>query len=243
MGFYHELSKYYKYIFPLNPATLEFLKVNLKSDKKVLDLACGSGEYTLGLSANGINVTGLDLDEAMIKKAKEKAIEEHLNSKFIVGNMLDLKNYFANDEFSSIFCIGNSLVHLNSADEIKSLLSSINDLLPTGGRLVIQIINYHRIFEKNLSCLPTIKNEDAGIEFLRNYIHNGDKVTFNTILKTPDNGEFVNNIDLLPIKPDELMSMLKSSGFNIIATYGSFKGDEFKPLESMPFIVVCEKNI
>lgn len=242
MGFYDELSKYYKYVFPLSPITLQFLKSNLKLDGKIVDLACGSGEYTLGLAADGINITGLDLDEDMIKKAKEKASLENLPSNFITGNMLDLKNYFHSGELSSVFCIGNSLVHLNSRDEITSLLSSINELLSTNGRLVIQIINYHRILEKHISYLPTIKNEDAKIEFIRNYIHNGDKITFNTILKTPDNGDFVNNIDLLPLRPDDLISTLKSAGFNVLATYGNFKGNEFQPLDSMAFILVCEKN-
>lgn len=241
MGFYDELSKYYKYVFPLSPVTLKFLKSNLRLDGKILDLACGSGEYTLGLAADGVNITGLDLDEEMIKKAKEKASLENLSSNFITGNMLNLKDYFHRGELSSVFCIGNSLVHLNSLDEISSLLSSINELLSANGRLVIQIINYHRILEKHISYLPTIKNETAKIEFIRNYINNGDKITFNTILKTPDNGDFVNNIDLLPLRPYDLISMLKSAGFNVIATYGNFKGDEFQPLNSMPFILVCEK--
>lgn len=243
MGFYDELSKYYKYIFPLNPSTLKFLKNNLDVNERILDVACGSGEYTLGLVADGINVVGLDLDEDMIKRATEKATTEHLASNFVVGNMLKLKDYFNDEEFGSVFCIGNSLVHLNSIDEIKSSLLSINDILKSKGRLVIQIINYERILEKQLPCLPTIKNEDAKIEFVRNYIPNGDKITFNTILKTHNHGEFVNNIDLLPLKPDDLISILKTTGFNIISTHGNFKGDEFQPLDSMPFIVVCEKNI
>ncbi len=241
MSFYEELSKYYKYIFPLNNDTLKFLKENLHTENKILDIACGSGEYTLGLTKDNINTEGIDLDKEMIKKARDKAQRENLEANFKVANMTLLKESFHAESFHSAFCIGNSLVHLNSKDEINSFLCSLNYILSSKGRLVIQIVNYDRILKKHISSLPTITNKEAGVEFIRNYIPSGDKITFNTILKTQDSGEFENNIDLLPLQHKELMEMLNDNGFKVLGTYGSFKGSPFLPLESMAFIVTCEK--
>lgn len=43
---------------------------------RVLELGCGTGRFTALLAADGYEVTGLDLSEAMIKVAKKKAFRK-----------------------------------------------------------------------------------------------------------------------------------------------------------------------
>ena len=42
----------------------------------VLELACGSGRFTLPLAREGINITGVDISEDMLDLAKLKASKE-----------------------------------------------------------------------------------------------------------------------------------------------------------------------
>ena len=81
MSFYEELSKVYEYVFPLNKNALKFISENLKNGDKILDLACGAGEYSIALSEMGFNVDGIDLEKGMIDKAINKSILEKKYSK------------------------------------------------------------------------------------------------------------------------------------------------------------------
>ncbi len=241
MTFYNEISKYYKYIFPTNPTTLDFLGKHFAKGEKILDMACGSGEYTIGLSKLNYDVTGIDLEEEMISKAQEKAKENGLALEFKLGDMLNTDAIFEANTFGGIFCIGNSLVHLINSDEIKLALKNMYKLLKVDGVLVLQIINYDRILKFNVDFLPTIKNEETQIEFVRNYIKEDKKILFNTILKTPDGNSFENTVKLLPLTSVELVHILENVGFSDIKLYGGFNGSKYSTDESMPLIVTCKK--
>lgn len=241
MEFYNELSKYYNDIFPTNTTTLTFLLNHLKNIDSILDVACGSGEYTIKLTQNNYNVIGIDLEKEMIKKAKDKAKRMHLNINFQVVNMLSLKENFKENYFSGIFCIGNSLVHLKNIDEIYASLKDMYDLLKHNGNLIIQIINYDRILNHDIKELPTIKNNAAGIEFIRQYEKENNKILFNTILKNSDNQEFKNTVSLLPLTSSDLVSIINKCRFRDVHLYGGFNGCAFDNDTSISIILVCKK--
>src|SRR5690554_4626064 len=87
--FYTEIAKYYDYIFPTGNAQLNLLKeVAGEPPKTILDVACGSGGYSMALRDLGYNVTAIDLDESMVNKLKDK--DDDINAR--VMNMLDIDN-------------------------------------------------------------------------------------------------------------------------------------------------------
>ena len=44
-------------------------------------------------------------------------------------------------------------------------------MLENDGELVIQIVNYDRIVKFDVTELPTIKNSQIPLEFIRHYVH------------------------------------------------------------------------
>ena len=61
---------------PLGEAALN--KLNFNEDENVLDIGCGCGHTTLNIAkriGSSGNVTGLDISEPMLKRAKESAVE------------------------------------------------------------------------------------------------------------------------------------------------------------------------
>jgi glycine/sarcosine N-methyltransferase len=230
MSFYEELSSVYDIVFPKDNNTVEFLNTNLKAKSKVLDLACGTGTYSIALGEKGHEVIGVDLDEAMIKLAKDKYLYENVH--FYKGNMLGLSDIAPNKTFNLIYCIGNSIVHLNSIEKIEELACGVYSRLEEQGEFIVQIINYDRIFKHEIKALPTIVRGPQGIKFIRNYrVDEGEKlIHFETELIINRNGvaeKYENSVPLLPIKSNELLKILIKAGFSKVSIHGDFSSEEY----------------
>jgi ubiquinone/menaquinone biosynthesis C-methylase UbiE len=182
VGFYDELSRYYDVIFPTDSDTLKFLTKNLMSGSRVLDIACGTGDYSIEISKKGHKVDGFDLNEDMINMAVKKS--KGLGVHFFVGDMTKLKEISDGNVYDLVFCIGNSIVHLNSICEIKDVIKDSFDILNPNGELIIQTVNFDRILNRNIKSLPFIEREKGKIKFYRNYEYISEKniINFNTYL-------------------------------------------------------------
>ena len=166
MSFYGDLSKYYKYIFPATEPQLTFFKTLYRENgvKKVLDVACGTGEYTREFAAWGIESYGIDIQREMIQLAQERARKEGLPAFFNTADMLKLP--FGNEEFHGTICIGNSLVHLLKEEEILQALQEMRRVTVGDGLIIIQIVNYDKVFQENICQLPLITVKAVGMQLV-----------------------------------------------------------------------------
>lgn len=244
-SFYESISAYYDDIFTASAEAVRFLDKRSGHLGRILDIACGTGSHALELARLGHRVTGVDLDGAMIARAREKSGE--LNVEFSVGDMLRLEELFSRAGcFNLAYCIGNSLVHLKSEDQVCRVLKSIHRLLATGGRFVVQIVNYDRILHYHVVELPTISPEAKNIVFKRTYEYGPEsrKVAFKTELITVERGEekkTLNSIPLIILKSGTLKELVARAGFQDIRLYGSF--DEAPhSLQTFPLILSAVKN-
>jgi 2-polyprenyl-3-methyl-5-hydroxy-6-metoxy-1,4-benzoquinol methylase len=240
MAFYEDISNYYDYIFPTGKEQLDFIcKAAGNPPKSLLDIACGTGGYSIELSRLGYDVTATDIDAAMIEALKNKLRDQGANIVCIKAGMLELADKLG-QMYDLAFCIGNSIVHLNGRDEIVAFLETARGLLKTGGSLVIQIINFDRVLYKNIRELPVIKDDKIGLTFERFYRFDKDmnKIFFRTIL-TVSEMKIENEIPLYPLISDEILVMLKSAGFNNVKIFGDFGGSRFESYESFMLVLLA----
>lgn len=241
MGFYDELSKYYDIVFPLGEAQLKFIASRARGKKKLLDLAAGTGNYSIALSKMGYEVTAVDLDEEMVRKIEEKNNTEGTKVKALVLDMNKVETL--NDKFDAIICIGNSLVHLQDKKEIQDLVKKLYNSLNEDGVLIIQIVNYDRVLKKHVKELPLINREDKGVKFIRNYEQENEKILFKSKLVISEGHEekiYDNVVKLYPLQSSDLELMLKEAGFTGIEFYGDFNEGEYS-LNSMATVVWARK--
>jgi len=238
MGFYEEISKYYDSIFPIGDEQIRFLKEVLgKPKKSVLDIACGTGGYSLELASQGYDVTAVDLDAEMVHQLGIKVKSEGRSVKVLQANMLDLESKLS-EKFNLAFCIGNSIVHLENLLQIKEFLKSAKKLLELEGSLVLQIINFDRILLKDIKNLPTIEDKKLGLTFERNYSYDkqSNTIYFKTNLIVDEN-IFENEIPLYPLLQDELVEAVTDAGFKKIKLFGDFNGSEFDKYNSFMLVL------
>lgn len=236
---YEKIVQYYDYIFPLQPVTLAFLQGSFAPDGRILDVGCGSGEYTTGLAQAGFCLDGLDLDPQMIATAGSKATDAGVQIAFTLGSMTELSRYYVAGTFDGMFCIGNSLAHVADHAQLLEVCRQLQTLLRPGGTLVLQVINYDRIISHHLAGLPTIENREHNLQFERHYTINFPEVRFTTVLRVDGESE-ISEIRLYALLPDELLETLHVTGFQNIETYGSFAGRPFERDQSQPLIVRCQ---
>jgi glycine/sarcosine N-methyltransferase len=237
MSFYDELSKYYDIVFPKGEAQMNFIKKRLSNRKRVLDLACGTGNYSIALAELGCSVTAVDLDESMVHNLNKKAQQQNLD---IDAHVMDMKSIdkLNNNKYDMILCIGNSLVHLENMEEIKELIYKLHSLLNEDGVLIIQIVNYDRILKFNIKELPTIDRSEQGVKFIRKYDYKNNKILFNGKLIVNERGEekiYDNTVQLYPLLSNDLVNIYKDLGMKNIETYGGFNEVEFNE-ETIGFI-------
>jgi 2-polyprenyl-3-methyl-5-hydroxy-6-metoxy-1,4-benzoquinol methylase len=238
MGFYEEISRYYDNIFPAGEEQIKFLEEVLgRPPKTVLDIACGTGGYSIALAKHDYNVTASDLDAEMIRQLEFKARNEGLSIKSLEANMLDLDNKIF-DKFNLAFCIGNSIVHLDNLNQIKEFLFRTKKLLENEGGLVLQIINFDRIILKNIKSLPAIEDKKIGLSFERDYKYDSQNNTIYFKTKLSVDGKlFENEIPLYPLLQDELVKAVSEAGYKKIKLFGDFCGNEFDKYNSFMLVL------
>lgn len=243
MKFYKELSKVYDVVFPKNENTLKFLCKDLKGNSKVLDLACGTGSYSIALALKGHRVDAIDLDEEMIDIARSKG---GLYVNFVAGDMTEIKEEFKGKRYNLIYCIGNSIVHLKNKERIQSFIEDAYEVLNEEGIFIVQIVNYDRIIKYDVKSLPTIEDSSKGVKFIRNYNYKSEegKVEFQTeliISKESKEESYKNSVDLIALEKDELQAMFEKAGFSNIEVYGNFSEEEYSD-KSFSLVIKGVKN-
>ena len=262
MGFYEDIAPFYDYIFPAGEEQIKLLS-DIAGDtvagkpvasshptsdhpKKILDLACGTGEYSIKLAHAGHEVWGIDADPEMIRLARLKATENNVPAVFIAADMLELDDALCNypgAEFDIIFCIGNSIVHLGSTDAIEVMIKRMKMRLAPGGAILLQIINFDRIIQKGITSLPTLTNNEKGLAFQRNYTldkHTG-LIDFETVLTVKQNNgniRMCNSVKLFPLTSSMLGDILMNAGFELFEFYGDFKNGSYDAGDSFMLVAL-----
>ncbi|MGF7185661.1 SAM-dependent methyltransferase [Desulfitispora alkaliphila] len=238
MKFYKEFSNHYDHIFPPGSAQLKFVEKKIgdifNHKVAILDVGSATGGYSQELAQKGYSVTGIDLSEEMIDIAKEKAGDI---AEFYVADMKELERFYG--QYDALLCLGNTLPHLTTEEEVVKALEEFYQVLGTVGIAIIQLVNYDRILKHRIDRLDTIEGEQASL--VRKYSYRDDGlIDFNTVLKLNNGEEFNNTVPLNPIVREDLTKYLKSAGFKNVNYYGNFAGGAHND-EAHATIVVAKK--
>ncbi len=112
--------------------------------KKVLDLACGTGELALKLAKDGFEVMGLDRSAPMLEKAKEKAQREGLHIPYLHS---DMRDFLLPHKVDLVTCLFDSINYILRYDELETVFGNVYRALNPRGMFIFDM---NTIF--GLSC-------------------------------------------------------------------------------------------
>lgn len=112
--------------------------VMLEPGAAVLDLACGWGRHSIELARGGARVTGLDLSETLLARARKRAAAAKVDVEFVRG---DMRQVPWTDRFDLVTSLYSSLGYFLSDDEDLRVLRGAHDALRDGGSFVLETMH------------------------------------------------------------------------------------------------------
>jgi len=127
----------FKPLHAINPLRLNYIDERaLLPGKKVVDIGCGGGILSEGLSQRGAHVLGIDMGEAPLSVAKLHALETGIDIEYrqMTAELLA-------QEEAGTYDIVTCLEMLEHVPDPKSIIDSCARLLKPGGELFLSTIN------------------------------------------------------------------------------------------------------
>tara|TARA_R110002049_G_scaffold275301_1_gene453325 strand:+ start:6387 stop:7346 length:960 start_codon:yes stop_codon:yes gene_type:complete len=120
---------------------------------KILEIGCGTGISTLALAEQGVNVTGIDVDEGALNVAKDRMKIAGLDADLYLMNADEIKDNFKTKKFDFIIYYA-VLEHMTIKERLSSLKQAW-DMLPEGGFLsVIETPNRLWYYDSHTAAMP-----------------------------------------------------------------------------------------
>ena len=214
--------------------------------ERVLDAACGTGGHVLALRERGYLADGADLSAEMIAQARAQAQARGQEAGFWVAGFGELATRVPGP-YDALLCLGNSLPHVLTGDEVRQALRDMAQVLRDGGLLVIQNRNYDRVWQSHDRYMPLLQHRDGDREwlFFRFMDFHEEGLTFNVVTLARDGGNWsyrVGSTELRPIQQGELARELDAAGLAPVDWWGGYDRAAFDPERSGDLIAVAVKG-
>ena len=224
----------------------DFIEQEIGYDKssRIIDIACGTGRHSIELTKRGYRVTGIDLSDSMLARAREKA--EKLNLK-IDFQKHDARNLSFEGEFDVAIMLCEGGFSLMETDEMNfEILKNVTKVLKTEGKLIFTTLNglfplYHSVEEFCAS-----QSNEGNATYRSNTF---DLMTFRdhniTVVEDDMGNKRKLECDERYYVPSEITWLLKCLGYKEIdvfgAKLGAFSRKDNLTTEDFEMLVIGQK--
>lgn len=216
---------------------------------RVLDAACGTGMHAIALAQRGYAAAGADLSAGMVERARQNAAAAGVQARFEAVGFGALRQTFGRASFEAVLCLGNSLPHTLSADELAAALEDFAACLRPGGLLVVQNRNFEAVMASRERWMEPQAHRQGAEEriFVRFYDFDPDGlITFNILtLRREGAGGWTQQSTatrLRPLLQAEMSAALGAAGFRAIDSYGNMSGAPFEARASGNLVVAARRS-
>ncbi len=220
-------------------------EVGYKKGIKILDIGCGTGRHAVELATRGYQVTGVDLSDSMIQKARQNAKQQQAH---VIFEKHDARALPYTSEFDLAIMLCGGAFPLMETDEMnyRILKNASKALKQKNSKLIFATLNglfplFHSVKDFINSKKTDTSSEMATTTF--------DLMTFrqqSTITFVDDDGQKKElQCDERYYVPSEIRWLLNSLGFTNIDIYGAklgaFSREDPLTTEDFEMLVIAEK--
>jgi len=224
----------------------DFIEKEIEFNKslKIIDIGCGTGRHSIELAKRGYTVTGIDLSESLLERAKEKAKTQHLQIDF---QKHDARKLPFTHEYDLALMLCEGAFPLMETDEMNyEILRNAANSLKATGKLIFTTLNglfplFHSVKD---FCAAT--TEEGNATSSKNTF---DLMTFRDFNSTTVEDDFGKKKELECNEryyvPSEITWLLKTLEFKKIDMYGAklgaFSRNDKLTTDDFEMLVIAEK--
>jgi len=195
--------------------------------KTLLDLGCGPGLYAERFNNAGYTVTGVDFSKRSIAYAKEQALLNKSNIKYIYQNYLSIEYTEQFDIITLIYCDYAAL----SITDRSILLKKVYQALKPGGKFILDVYTAQK--RKNEAC-SWYYSENGGffspkphICMEATYHYDEDKTELNQYIVITENNVSCYHVWNHFFSRESFVSEVRTAGFDSFGISGDVAGAKF----------------
>jgi 2-polyprenyl-3-methyl-5-hydroxy-6-metoxy-1,4-benzoquinol methylase len=219
-------------------------EINYNKSLKIIDIGCGTGRHSIELTKRGYRMTGIDLSESLLEKARAKAKQNGLQIEFLQHDARDLP-FDKQFDVAIMMCEGG--FPLMETDEMNyEILRNVSKSLKDKAKFIFTTLNGLFPVFNSIEAFCASNTDDGNATYHNNTF---DIMTFrdhNTTKVVDDNGEEKElECNERYYIPSEITWLLKTLGFTKIeifgAKLGAFSREDKLTTEDFEMLVVAER--
>ena len=203
---------------------------------RILDVPCGLGRHTRELAARGFAMTGVDLSEDAIARARRAAADAGLS---IDWRQADMRELPWEGVFDAAFCFGNSFAYMEPRNN-AAFLKAVGRAIRPGGRFAMDTgIAAESVLPR---MQPRTSAQVGDILFEEENLYHFEQSCIETRYSFTRDGAVTTRSGLQWVYTvREIRTLLAEAGLHVRAMHGSAEGAPYSA-SSFVLILVAEKT-
>ena len=217
----------------------EQIKEHVRDASLVLDLACGTGKMTFALNELGYDMTGIDLSPDMLSCAQETSLDKGINNiLWLCQDMTDFELYGTVDACS---CCLDSINYLTKLSDVEKCFLLVHNYLIPNGIFIFDVNSEYR-FNTVYASNDYILENDGTLCAWHNEYNKKTKICkfYLSIFNENEDGLYERFDEVQRERCyslNQISSLLKKTGFEIIGAYADFDKKEIGDTDEKWFFV------
>jgi SAM-dependent methyltransferase len=196
--------------------------------RTVLDVCCGEGRHTQLLAAAGYSVTGIDLNESALEKARARVEDGATVLKWDMRHLSDLPG-----PFDGVVNLWQSFGYFDDRTN-ADVLRQIGAILNPGGRLVLDI--YHRGFWEEHQGIREFQRN--GVEIREEKVMHGNRL----LVELTYGGRVSEHFEWQLFTPQEISRLARGCGLTPLLACTNFDPEQAATEDSPRMQMVFERT-
>jgi len=190
--------------------------------KRVLDIACGTGQVTVRLARSGYEMFGVDKALEMMLVAREKA--KSMGVKIGLAQS-DMRSLPFKRTFDAAICLYDSINYMLSRDDLRRAFLSAASVLKTGGLYIFDVTTERNIV-LHFHLQTFAETEDDFSYIWKNVYSFRDKICRTVLTFFIKDGDTYRRYDELHVQKifevNEVKEELEKAGFKMLNAFDAF---------------------
>lgn len=217
---------------------------------RILDVGCGAGDHCLALADRGYATLGLDPSPKMIRRAcgRVNSIRKQEITAYIPVFYCGQLQTFIREigQVDVVMCIGNTFPHILDANQQREFVAAAGQVLPTGGKVLMQLRNYAMQQDGGFYDFPVSQRILGKIVYLyhRSVHRHGDRLIFGVTITRGDGAEWTSQTlrtELAWYDESMLRELFLTGGFRFVECFGDYRLGPYQAGDSTDLVLIGTK--